>query len=296
MNIISLYRRLVSQKRRDEIYNLFLGDFLFFIRTLNPRIHSKFIYWFRFFISKSELNDAYAFMGKFGLTNYPFTAALNYQVLDINVFHDEENGLPYVVHNNNKLYFPKSYEDLKIIDLYKNLLLEQDINSPHRYVCNYRELEGKTLLDIGAAEGIFSLDTINFTSKVYLFECKEIWIEALSATFKPWKDKVCVINKYVSNTDHDENITLDSFLVGKDDENLFLKMDIEGAEQSALRGAKRTLTIREDISMAVCTYHKKEDARVISNDLSAMGYDTTFTFGYLFWMNMMNKAILRASK
>lgn len=163
-------------------------------------------------------------------------------------------------------------------------------------MCNYRELEGKTLLDIGAAEGIFSLDTINFTSKVYLFECEEIWIEALSATFKPWKDKVCVINKYVSNTDHDENITLDSFLVGKDDENLFLKMDIEGAEQSALRGAKRTLTIREDISMAVCTYHKKEDARVISNDLSAMGYDTTFTFGYLFWMNMMNKAILRASK
>lgn len=125
MNIISLYRRLVSQKRRDEIYNLFLGDFLFFIRTLNPRIHSKFIYWFRLFISKSELNDAYAFMGKFGLTNYPFTAALNYQVLDINVFHDEENGLPYVVHNNNKLYFPKSYEDLKIIDLYKNLLLNK---------------------------------------------------------------------------------------------------------------------------------------------------------------------------
>lgn len=235
-------------------------------------------------------------MGINGLTSYPFTATLNYQILDITVLRDEENALPYVIHNFNKLYFPKSYNDLKIKSLYKNLLLEQDVNSPHRYVCNYNELEGRTLLDIGAAEGIFSLDTINFVSKVYLFECEEIWIEALRATFEPWKDKVCVINKYVSDIDDAGNVTLDSFLIGKDDENLFLKMDIEGAEQSALRGAKHTLAIREYVSMAVCTYHKKEDAEVINNNLSAMGYNTVFTSGYLFWMNMMNKAILRASK
>jgi hypothetical protein len=38
----------------------------------------------------------------------------------------------------------------------------------------------------------------------------------------------------------------------------FLKMDIEGAEQSALRGAEKTIKKHRPI-LAVCVYHKVED-------------------------------------
>ena len=81
---------------------------------------------------------------------------------------------------------------------YKGLLIEQDRRSAHRYVGSYEELRGKTLLDIGAAEAIFTLDTIEYINHAYLFECDEAWVEALNATFTPWKDKITIVRKYVS--------------------------------------------------------------------------------------------------
>ena len=95
---------------------------------------------------------------------------------------------------------------------------------------SYEELKGETLLDIGAAEAVFTLDTIDYIDRAYLFECDEAWIEALEATFAPWNDKIMIVRKYVSDVDDDNNITLDTFFQdeGRPIDNLFLKMDIEG--------------------------------------------------------------------
>ena len=63
---------------------------------------------------------------------------------------------------------------------------------------SYSSLEDVTLLDVGAAEGFFALSVIEHVKEIILFECDVEWIKALEATFKPWKDKVFIINKYVS--------------------------------------------------------------------------------------------------
>ena len=150
---------------------------------------------------------------------------------------DNTNGLPYVFHNGRKLYFKRDMLAFTEV-AYRGLLIEQDKRSAHRYVDSYEELKGKTLLDIGAAEAIFTLDTIECIDHAYLFECDESWIEALEATFAPYKEKITIVRKYVSDVDDEDNITLDTFFrdEGKSIDNLFLKMDIEGYVRKALEG------------------------------------------------------------
>ncbi|MDR0733543.1 MAG: FkbM family methyltransferase [Dysgonamonadaceae bacterium] len=179
---------------------------------------------------------------------------------------------------------------------YRGLLIEQDPESAHRYVKSYDELTGKTLLDIGAAEGIFALDTIEYVKKVYVFECEEEWIEPLQMTFAPWKEKVEFVYKYVSDKNDDRCITLDSFMKGKEQENLFIKMDIEGAELSALYGARQLLADVPSVTLSVCTYHKADDAKNIPLFLSSFGYRCQFTPGFLYIASKMRKAICRAGK
>ena len=72
-------------------------------------------------------------------------------------------------------------------------------------------MKGKSLLDVGSAEGIFTLDVIDLIEHAYLFECDDEWVEALEATFLPWKDKITIVRKYVSDMDDENNTTLDSY-------------------------------------------------------------------------------------
>jgi hypothetical protein len=171
--------------------------------------------------------------------------------------------------------------------------MEQDTHSPHRYVKDISRLKGKVLLDVGAAEAIFSLDVIELVSHVYLFECDDVWIEALNATFAPWKDKVTIVRKYVSDTNDENTITLDRFFEDKDKKNLFLKMDIEGYEQAALRGASNLLKEAHDIDFSICTYHKKNDAVEIAGILNSFGFDCEQTEGFIYFEKDFRKAIIR---
>jgi hypothetical protein len=243
---------------------------------------------FSSFFPKDEYHDAYRFIGKYGMSIYPFAASLKYKRLNVKIYYGE-GGLPYIEHGDKKLYFPSQFSEGYIVVMYRGLLTEQDIEAPHRYVNSYEALKGKILLDIGAAEGIFALDTIEYVEKVYLFECEDLWLAPLQATFEPWKEKVEIVRKYVGDTDTEEYVTLDSFMEGKERDNLHLKMDIEGAEQSALQGAKKLLTNGKRISFSVCTYHREEDAKVISSFFESLGYTYEFTKGLFY----MRKAICR---
>jgi Methyltransferase FkbM domain len=245
---------------------------------------------------KTEANAAWAFIGKHGLTSYPAPYSLAYKNRKIDVFVDDSKKLSYVWHNQKKLYFPNDYTHERIATLYLSLITEQDPSSAHRYVSSYDELTGKILLDIGAAEGIFSLDTIEHVKHVYLFECEQFWIEALNATFEPWSSKVMIVEKYVGIKSENNFITIDDFLADKEKDNLFLKMDIEGAEQSALKGATKTLKNGKNINIAVCTYHKPEDPAEISSFLTSLGYNYKFTEGMLYWGKRVSKALIRGKK
>jgi hypothetical protein len=79
-------------------------------------------------------------------------------------------------------------------------------------------------------------------------------------------------------------------------DNLFLKMDIEGAEQSALRGAMNVLKNGKNIQLAVCVYHRDEDPAVISSAMQNIGYTTEFTKGYIYWGRRLSKAVVRCIK
>ena len=101
--------------------------------------------------------------------------------------------------------------------------MEQDLRSPHHYLDSIEEVKGKTFVDVGSAEGFTSLEVIEKASHIYLFEQDTLWIEALNATFEPWKDKVSIIPKYVSNNNSEQEITLDTFFKIKIRNSFLLK-------------------------------------------------------------------------
>lgn len=294
--LVNLYRTYISHSLRKKIYDLFLGDFLLFFRTFNQRMKCKMMYWFKLFLPENELNEAYIFMGKYGLTSYPFNSSLKYKGKTIEVLKDDANGLSYVIHHDKRLYFPNNRSSQEIADMYRSLLIEQDEDSPHRYVKSYADLKGKIVLDIGSAEGVFSLDAVDYASHIYLFECDSEWVDALKTTFSPWEQKVTIVEKYVANKSGDHEISIDDFFEGKESDNLFFKMDIEGAENLALVGAKKILQKGNNIVLSVCTYHRLHDVEDISTFLSSLEYKFEFTKGYMYWAKMLNRGVIRAYK
>lgn len=293
--IASVYRKVVPSSVRDKIYNLVLGDLMFFIRNFDAYFKGFFLNIFGWILPTTEKRKAYAFIGKHGIVSCPGDFMLKYKSTNITVLRDAEKSMSYVIHNGRKLYFPNKYTDQALITLYRSLITEQDIESAHRYVVSYDELKDRTLLDIGSAEGIFSLDTIEYVKHVYLFECEEFWIDALTNTFEPWKDKVTIIRKYVGDKTEGNFTTIDDFMKDKSIDNLFLKMDIEGAEKSALKGATHTLQNGKNNRLAVCVYHRDEDPAFISGLMQSMNYKTQFTNGYIYWANRLSKGVVRCA-
>jgi len=186
---------------------------------------------------------------------------------DIQVYKDEQRELYYVLFEDKRLYFRKDFSKEKIIKLYRSLLMEQDIRSPHHYIDSMNEIRSDVFVDIGCAEGILSLYLIRKVKHIYLFECDELWIAALEATFEPWRDKVTIVRKYVSSVDHNDEITLDKFFKEKYNQSLFLKMDVEGYERKVLDGCKMLFKNNPNLDFAICTYHLSDDEKIISKFL-----------------------------
>lgn len=290
----SLYRKLVPLPVRQSVYDFFLGKVLFLARNFKVVARSTTTFLLQFILPKNELNKAYAFMGKYGITSYPHPYMLEYANKKFQVFRDEEKQLPFVLHANKRLYFPSFYTDEKVVKDYRALLIEQDERAAHRYVRSYNDLKNKTLLDIGSAEGIFSLDTIELVNHVYLFECMEHWQKPLRATFANWSEKVTIVPKYVGNKTEGNFITIDEFMAGKPMDALFIKMDIEGAERMALAGAVKVVSQGKNNQAAICTYHRVGDPEFINDFFKSKGYSTEFSEGLMYWNKRLSKGILRA--
>ena len=65
--------------------------------------------------------------------------------------------------------------------------------------------------------------------------------------------------------------------------NVFLKMDIEGAEVGALQGASRLLQDNK-IKASVCSYHNKDDCLKIKSIFQKYGYKTSTSDGYMVFL------------
>lgn len=263
--------------------------------SLREYLKGKLIYINQYFLSDKENNKLYAFMGKYGFSHLPYSFTLKYNPEDVEVYFDEKYQLSYVLHKNKRLYFPNATK-YQIQISYNELKKEQDPASPHRYVINEEELGGKTLLDIGASEGLFALSVIEYVKKAYLFECEDKWIKPLEATFAPWKEKVYVCQNMVTDRDIDSEISLSNFIEQKQLEKVFIKMDIEGCEQTVLNASIELLENRKDIELAVCTYHLEDDKEKIESLLLSLGYSCSYTDGFFYINRQFRKALLRANK
>lgn len=234
---------------------------------------------------------------------FPYDFRNNYSIDEINVLLDIESGLKYVMHYGKKLFFKRNATDRSIKNLYYGLQLDQDKDSPHSYIAeNFNLNSDDVLADIGAAEGNFSLTHIEKIKKVYLFENNPEWIEALEMTFKPWKNKAEIINKFVTNSDSDNDISLDSFNL-KNKDITFIKADIEGEEENLLKGASDFLRQNKSLKIVICSYHKHDDETILKEILSNNNFQVEASNGFMIFIYdkfikapYLRRGVLRAVK
>lgn len=239
------------------------------------------------------------------LSVFPYPFPEEYKDSDIELFKDNDLNLYYTLWEGKKLYYKDGARPRKARVYFNSLRLEQDIRSPHRYLANGFDVgENDVIADVGAAEGNFSLSVIERAGYAYLFETDKRWIRALEATFAPWSHKVRIVQKFVSGQTEGNRIALDDFF--KVDQRIdFIKADVEGAEEEVLRGARRLISDQKRLKIAVCTYHRQEDADALDALLSSLGFRNSFSDGYMLYYYgrsnvvrepYLRKAILRAVK
>lgn len=212
---------------------------------------------------------------------FPYYFQDQYIEDSVEVHNDLEKGLRYVLLDGKRLYFKKRWSKKRIRLSFNELMKEQDPMCPHCYENKDFKFEnGDVLVDIGAAEGNFALGVVEKASRIILFESNKEWMEPLNATFEPWKDKVTIVKKFVSDVSDTACTTLDDYFAA-DEKLSFLKIDVEGAESRLLDGSKRILQEQHPLKVAICTYHKPEDEQEFKERLTNYGFETSHSDGFV---------------
>ena len=237
---------------------------------------------------------SYLRSNRFSLVPYDWCS--KYMTMPVRVYKDRSKKLNYAVLDDKKIYF-RRYTDQGIVRrAVRELSCEQDPRSPHRYVTDENRIlgtipaekrrrghfvcPGDTVADVGAADGIFSLSIADTASHIYLFECDPDWIPALEETFRDYNSKVTLVQKFVSDEEDENSVTLDGFFKGKRDIS-FLKADIEGAEPKMLRGAQELLREKRIHRASVCVYHDMSHPTDFERKFQEAGYSVRFTDGLM---------------
>ena len=271
-----IYRFFVPKVLRDRItkkrYDL-----------LKQRLRKQVIRYLES-LPKQELTNekkvVLAYLSKNPFHIFPYDFNKKYEASNYESFFDQEKDLPYVFFESKKLYFKRGTDLERVKKKHGAILMEQDKDSPHLYLDeDFQVYESDVVVDIGVAEGNFALSVVDKVRELYLFETEPEWIEALEATFEPWKDKVHIVNKFVSNSDKGNFVSVDGYFANKKID--FLKIDVDGAERDLLKGAERTLSANSKLRMALCTYHQHHDTSEFDEMLTSYGFRTSFSKGYM---------------
>ena len=226
----------------------------------------------------AEIIDYIDKRGRIDLISYDFVE--EYQNLPVAVEVDGATGMRYVPYKGRNMFFPRTWDENRIVSYYRSVVMEQDGRSPHCYDKEpYGVKEGDIVVDAGAAEGIFALDCVDRAAGVYLIEADPEWIEALEQTFCGDRDKVRIINGFLDRFHEGSHVSLDGLF--ESEEIGYIKMDIEGAEKAALEGADKLLERCGNIRCAICSYHCREDEDSIRRTLQNHGFTTDTSQGYM---------------
>lgn len=220
--------------------------------------------------------------GKNDLQVFNYDFVKKYDDMCFQIEFDRSCGMFFVCHGGKRLYFSKAIKDeQEAADYYRGVLMEQDGESPHKYMDEaFRVEDGDVVVDIGVAEGNFSLQVVDRVSRLYIIESDDGWIEALQETFKNDREKVTILKKFVTSVDGGKYATLDSLI---EEPVNFIKMDIDGNEWDALLGAERLIGRSENLRCAVCAYHGDFDEILIRDVLGKYGMETSNTAGYMWY-------------
>lgn len=254
------------------------------------------------YCSDEERKEVVEFIKHQGVKIFPYHFTDHYDQSSIVVHRDPSSGLKYVEQDGKRLYFKRRWSAARIQRSFHDLSMEQDPQSPHRYLTtSFNLCSNDVVADFGAAEGNFSLAVIDQVKKVYLFESDPEWIEALEITFKPWRDKVEIVPKFVSDKNDDKHCTGDDFFANKPIS--FLKIDVDGGERKLLKGLRRTLLQSGPMKIALCTYHQQEDQQEFTELLIWSGFAVTPSSGYMIFYYdkllrapFLRRGLIRATK
>lgn len=227
-----------------------------------------------------ELQEVIDYVKKDGVRMYCYPFFDEYAVKDYPVFFDTECKLYYGIYAGHRIYLAKTYDTPQKAKQYiRYIHMEQDKRSPHCYFSDNFQIEKDEVgIDVGAAEGVFALNVIDKVRQIYLIEAEPDWCEALAMTFRDYRQKVTIIQGFVSDSEEQGQLVLDKqFKEVKID---FIKMDIEGAERKALLGAEELIG-KNMPKLAICTYHHMSDYQDISKQLSEKGYFVKSSKGYV---------------
>ena len=256
-------------------------------------------------IELDKLSDLPAEQQKFPETKYmlqirqalmlPYPSCQGYMPNEVQGGFDTYVGLNYCWHNGRKLYMPSRYGRRQCQKIMSILQAEQDPQSPHRYFdCMHRFSMEEVFIDVGAAEGMISLDLVDKATEVVLYEGDEMWAAPLYATFAPWQDKVSLITECVGASSRVGWTTLDERFAN-DSRPIFIKVDIEGEEEEFLQGAKLTLT-HGNVRMSICCYHDENRPEQMRQFLENLGYKTRYSQGWVYLHGQFRKGVIYAEK
>lgn len=299
-------RVVILSDSYEEIYQQIMETY----PAMEPKIENKNFFYKESLLKRYERTkdkeelQALDYIRKNGLDifNYEFTE--KYKNFPVEVFWDAKKGMFYVMHKDKRLYFSRDLDSIqKVKNYYRYILMEQDVASPHKYISRYEEIDDKdVVVDVGAAEGIFSIEIVDKVSRLYIMEVDAGWAEALKETFKDYSEKVIIIEKFISSYNDGVIATLDSLL---DEPVNFIKMDIEGNEWDALQGAKNTIQKSVKLKCAICCYHSDFDQVLIEDfmDKNNLRHVTTPGFIWFPWTirqnyvsTRLNRAVVRGYK
>lgn len=238
-------------------------DMEFIFCEIKARLYQNKILRYLARSNNPQVEEIVEYLKQNRISVFPYKYKQKYRIKNVCVQKDFTNGQLFIEYKGMKLYMRRGYKSkLRAARYFNNIQIEQDKCSPHCYVSDvfYPEKDS-VILDIGGAEGYFSIPYIQYVKKIFIFECNPEWIEALNRTYENYRDKVVIIDKFVSDHSDDNHITLDDFMEKYQllEENIFIKVDAEGSEPAILDGGKqKLLQSGQKIKISVCTYHCME--------------------------------------
>lgn len=257
----------------------------------------------QFFLYKRELLknnecklDCLNYIKENPLVMYNYKFNDKYKLNNIDVYYDNSKKMYYVMYNNKKIYISRKYDNEHKVQVLFNLLLkEADKNCPHCYE-NFlpKQDEYDILIDLGGAEGIFSLRNVEKANRIIIVEYDENWVEALNYTFEQYNN-VTIIQKYANSFDDVDNATLNSiYELVKDlcPRKILVKMDIEGYEEKVLSKMDELLKVEYLKVICACYHHFTAESNIIKL-LEDMGLRTKKSIGKMFFSEENEKNTLK---